>query len=84
MKAFAYVFELDQRKILGKDISDLFSSWNIEDIYLISFFHTFSDVVVAYSNVFRSLLLGRVCCQKDRSLVITVKQNFRYREMNFA
>ena len=51
-----YVFELDRQKILGKDICDLFSSWNIEEINLVSFFHTFLDVVVAYSNVFRSLL----------------------------
>ena len=84
MKALVYVFELDWRKILDKDISNLFSSWNIEEIYLISFFHTFSDVVVAYSNVFRSLLLGRIGCQKYHSLVITVKRHFRYREMNFS
>ena len=84
MKAFAYVFELDWQKILGKDISDLFSSCNIEEIYLISFFHTFSDVVVVYSNVFRSLLLGRISCQKDHSLVITVKRNFWYQELNLT
>ena len=84
MKAFAYVFELDRREILGKDICDLFSSWNIEEIYFVSFFHAFSDVVVTYSNVFRSLLLSGIGCQKDRSLVITVKWSFWYRKTNFA
>ena len=84
MKASMYVFELDRRQILGKDVSNLFSSWNIEEIYLVSFFHTFSDVVVPYSNVFRSLFLSGIGCQKDRSLVITVKRNFWYRKTNFA
>ena len=84
MKAFTNVFKLDWQQILGEDVSDLFSSWNIEEIYLISFFHTFSDVVVAYSNVFRSLLLSGISCQKDRSLVITVKQNFLYGKLNLT
>ena len=45
MKALMYVFELDRRWILGKDISNLFSSWNIEEISFISFSHTFMDIV---------------------------------------
>ena len=65
-------------------MSDLFSSWNIEEIDFISFFHTFTDIVIVYSNVFRTLFLGRIGSKKDRSLVITVKQNLWNREINLT
>ena len=62
-------------------MSDLFSSWNIEEIDFISFFHTFTDIVIVYSNVFRTLFLGRIGSEKDHSLVITVKRNFWNRKV---
>ena len=49
MTAFAYVFELDWRKILGKDICDLFSSWNQEEIYCLFLPH----ILECSGNVFQ-------------------------------
>ena len=47
-------------------------------------FHAFTDVVIVYSNVIRTLFLGRISCKKDCSLVITVKWNFWNREINLT
>jgi hypothetical protein len=52
MKTFINSFKFDRLQVLDKNVCKLFISRNIEKVDLVTFLHTFSDIVVTYSHVF--------------------------------